>query len=107
MWSTFLPIILIFIVFYFMIIVPGRRRERQQREMLFNSLKKDDRVVTSSGIIGIVANINEKDDEVVLKVDESSNVRLRMLRSAIVRIMTPREGASESSTAVKAGAPPS
>src|SRR5262245_10072447 len=75
MWSTFLPIILIFVVFYFMIIMPARKRERAQREMLEKNLKKNDEVLTSAGIIGIVANI--LDDTVILKVDESSNTRLK------------------------------
>src|SRR5262245_32508376 len=108
-WASFMPLILIMLAFVFLIVMPARRRERMQREMLFNNLKKNDEVLTSSGIIGIVANI--KDHEVTLKVDESSNVRLRVLRSSIVQIL-PKEGAKEggagakTDTAIKAGEPP-
>lgn len=98
-----LPLILIIGVFYFLVILPARRREKAQRDMLFNNLKKNDEVLTSAGIIGTVANI--KDDEVTLKVDESANVRLRVLKSSIVKIISPREP-DTSSDAVKAGAPP-
>jgi preprotein translocase subunit YajC len=107
-WTSFMPLILIMVAFVFLIILPARRRERQQRETLYNALKKNDEVLTSSGIIGIVANI--KDNEVTLKVDESSNVRLRVLRSSIVQIL-PKEGAKEggkeasNSTDIRAGAP--
>jgi preprotein translocase subunit YajC len=89
----------------FLIVLPARRKERQQRELLFNTLKKNDEVLTSGGIIGTVANI--KDDEVTLKVDESSNVRIRILRNSIIRILTPKDQGSPAGTdAVKAGSPP-
>jgi preprotein translocase subunit YajC len=101
---SLLPLILIIGVFYFLVILPARRREKAQRDTLFNSLKKNDKVLTSAGIIGTVGDI--KDDEVTLKVDESSNVRLRVLKSSIVKIMSPKEPADANSEAVKAGAPP-
>src|SRR5881296_3681717 len=77
-WNMFVPMLLILLAFVFLIVMPARRRERAQRQALFGALKKNDEVVTNSGIIGIVANI--KDNEVTLKVDESSNVRLRVLK---------------------------
>jgi preprotein translocase subunit YajC len=95
--AMFVPLILIFVVFYFLIIMPARRQERRQREELFSKLKKNDEVVTSAGIIGIVANIKEPGDEVTLKVDESSNVRLRVLKSSIVRILNSEKSAKEAS----------
>jgi preprotein translocase subunit YajC len=79
----------IFVAFYFIIIMPMKRREKKERDDLFSKLKKNDEVLTASGIIGIVAMV--KDDEVVLKVDESSNVRLRVLKSSIARILNPKE----------------
>jgi preprotein translocase subunit YajC len=71
------------------VLLPARRREKQQRELIYGTLKKNDEVLTSAGLIGTVANI--KDDEVTLKVDESANVRLRILRSSIIKILTPKE----------------
>lgn len=83
-------------IFIFMVVLPGRRRERQQRELLYNTLKKNDKVLTSAGIIGIVADL--KDEEAILKIDESANVRLRVLRSTIVRIITPKEPGTDAPT---------
>jgi preprotein translocase subunit YajC len=97
---------LMMLAFYFLLIRPQRRREREQREMLFKTLKKNDEVLTSGGIIGIVANIKD-DNEVTLKLDESSNVRIRILRNSIIRILTPKDQGSPAATdAVKAGPPP-
>jgi preprotein translocase subunit YajC len=86
--TSMLPIIIIFALFFFLIVLPGQRREKKQRAELLTKLKKNDEVVTSGGIIGVVANIKEGTDEVTLKSDET---RLRVLRSSIVRILT-KEG---------------
>ncbi|HYV35932.1 MAG TPA: preprotein translocase subunit YajC [Gemmataceae bacterium] len=99
----------VFALAYLFLIRPMKQREKRERETLFTSLKKNDEVLTASGIIGIIANI--KDDEIVLKVDESSNVRLRVLKSTVVRIMNPKEPAKDAAAApagdnVKAGSPP-
>lgn len=95
-WSPLLMMGAIFALFFFMVILPARRRERLQRETLATSLKKNDKVLTSAGIIGIVADL--KDDEAILKIDESANVRMRILRSTIVRILTPKEPGTEAPT---------
>ena len=63
----------------------GPALSHKEKEDLFTKLKKNDEVLTAAGIIGIVAMIKDN-DEVVLKVDESSNVRLRVTRSSITRV---------------------
>jgi preprotein translocase subunit YajC len=91
-----LPVILIiFGLFWLLMIRPNMKRQERERQTLLSALKKNDKVVTSSGIIGIVASIKDKEDEVTLKVDESSNVRLRMTKSSIVRILGADEAGKE------------
>ena len=85
------PLVVIFILFYFFMIRAPMKRQEQERKNLFAGLKKNDRVVTSGGIIGIIASIKENEDEVTLKVDESSNVRLRVLKSSIQRVLSGDE----------------
>src|SRR5262245_50052498 len=80
-----LPMIAIFVLFWLLILRPQQKRQQMERLNLLASMKKNDRVLTSGGLIGIVALINDKEDEVVLKVDESSNVRLRVLKSSIIK----------------------
>jgi preprotein translocase subunit YajC len=84
LWSLLLPPFVIIALFFFLIILPAQRREKKQREALNSALKKNDEVVTSAGIIGVVQNIKPDEDEVTLKVDD--NVRIRVLKSSIVRI---------------------
>src|SRR5947208_624932 len=89
------PLLLILPLAYFLLIRPMKRQE-QERKALIAGMKKNDKVITSGGLIGIVAAIKDKEDEVTLKVDESSNVRLRVLKSSIVRIVHPEEVGKES-----------
>ena len=48
---------------------------------MLGSLSKGDRVVTSSGIIGTVVGINDKDNIVVLKVGDDT--KIEFLKSSI------------------------
>jgi preprotein translocase subunit YajC len=89
-----LPMVAIAFLFYFLMIRPMRKQE-QERQTLLSSLKKNDRVVTSGGLIGTVASIKEKEDEVTLKVDESGNVRLRVTKGSIVRVLGGEESSKE------------
>ncbi|MEK6561206.1 MAG: preprotein translocase subunit YajC, partial [Nitrospirota bacterium] len=72
LWS-FLPIILIFPIFYFLVIMPQQKTRKKHQAMIEN-LKSGDRVVTSSGIIGTLVNVDK--DAIVLQV--APNVKIRM-----------------------------
>jgi len=61
------------------------RKQKKQREQMLGSLKRNDKVLTSSGIIGTVADLT--DHEMVLRVDEASNTRIRFARSAVQQIL--------------------
>ena len=64
----YVPIIAIF---YFLIIRPQRQQQKKIKEML-NNLKKNDEVITTSGIHGTVAIVKEK--TVVVRVDEGCRI---------------------------------
>lgn len=74
-------LLLIFLVVMVGMTIFSQRREKKKRQALIESIGKNDRVVTIGGIIGTVVEI--KENEVVLKVDESSNTRMRFSKSAI------------------------
>lgn len=71
-----------------MLIMLFRSNSRQKREQqnALAGLKKNDKVVTAGGILGVVVAIKDNEDEVTLRVDDTSNTRIRVLRSSIVRI---------------------
>jgi len=100
-----LPMILVGmgVLFWLMVLRPAQRQEQQRRKNLA-ALKKNDDVVTSAGILGTVVSIKEKtpgavsdEDEVVLRIED--NGRLRILRSAIVRIRSGDTPESDKKTA--------
>ena len=89
-WQLIIMMALIFGVFYLIVWRPQskkRKEEQRQREDMLKNLKKNDHVVTIGGIHGIVSSVSES--EVVLKVDESRDVRIRMARDAINKVVGP------------------
>jgi preprotein translocase subunit YajC len=92
-WFTYLPLAFIFVIFYFLMIAPMRKQARQQAELLGN-LKKNDKIVTSSGIIGWVVQVG--DGDVVLKVDKNNaNFRITVLKSTISQVLVDTDAAKE------------
>jgi len=95
---SFIPFIAIGVLFYLMLIRPERKKRSEMNKMLEN-LKKNDHVVTIGGIYGVVVNLGPKAEEVTIRVDEGSNTRIRVLRSAISRVLTNDDGTDEKSSA--------
>ena len=91
MW---LPLVAIFALFYFLILRPQNRERAKMKNMLGN-LQKNDRIVTIGGIYGTVVNIQKDSEAVTIKVDENSNTKLRVLRSAISRVVTGDDAADK------------
>lgn len=61
------------------------RKEKKRRAELMASLKKQDKVLMSGGIVGIVTDIT--DDEIVIRSEEA---RLRFTRAAVQTILSSR-----------------
>lgn len=72
-WMSFVPIVLMIVIFYFLLIRPQQKKEKQRLAMI-NSLKNGDKIVTASGIYGVVAGI--KDDIITVKIASSTNVEI-------------------------------
>lgn len=79
--GSFLPIILILPIFYFLVIMP-QQKTRKKHQTMMDSLKKGEKVVTTSGIIGTIVSVDK--ETVVLLV--SPEVKLRMMKNAIADI---------------------
>ena len=55
-YGTFIPMILIIVVFYFFMIRPQVKKQKEQK-LYVNELKKGDKVVTTSGMHGRIAEV--------------------------------------------------
>lgn len=73
--------IFIFLVFYIIVFLPQKKQEKGRRKML-NNLTKNDEVVTSGGIHGVIVNV--KDKTVILRVDD--NVKIEIEKNCIAYI---------------------
>ncbi len=70
----------------------GGRREKKRFEQMMASIKKNDQVRTSGGIIGSVVEV--KPDVVILKVDENSNTKITVARGKIEAVLKETTTAS-------------
>jgi len=84
--TILLPFLIIGMLFYFLILRPQRQEQSKRQDML-GEVKKNDRVVTIGGIYGVVTNVHKEADEITIKVDESTNTKLRMTLGSISRVL--------------------
>ena len=89
-----LPALLLgMLVFIFMSNRSSEKRKTRERDTMFARLAKNDRVLTVGGVIGTVHTV--KENEVVLKVDESTNTKMTFLKTAVQRIITDEKELGE------------
>jgi len=86
-----LPAILI--IMWILFASPHKKQEERLRKML-SSLEKNDKVMTVGGLIGTVHSIDKEQNEIVLKVDETNNTRIRFHLTAVSTVF-PKEGGSK------------
>ena len=80
--ANFIPIILIFVIMYFLLFRPQMKRQKEQARLI-SALKTGDRVVTASGIHGMISNVKER--TVIVKV--ADNVKIEMEKSAVTNVI--------------------
>jgi preprotein translocase subunit YajC len=91
MLIQFLPIILIFVIMYFLILRPQRMKARAHQEMVAN-LRRGDTVVTTSGLIGKVAKVDDGE----LQVEIADGVRVKVVRGMVAEVRAKGEPVKES-----------
>ena len=69
---SFLPMIAIIAIFYFLMIRPQQKQAKKLKEMR-STLQRDDKVITSGGIHGIITNI-KSDDVVTVKIADAVKI---------------------------------
>jgi len=79
--NPLLLIMLAFLVLLFFWTSRSRKKQEAKRHAMLAGIKKGDKVTSIGGIIGTV--MEAREDEVVVKVDETNNVRMHFARWAI------------------------
>lgn len=71
------------LIFWLMAILP-ERKARKKRQALIDAVRKNDKVLTTSGMYATIAAVN--DGELVIKFDDGPT-RVRVLKSAIASVL--------------------
>lgn len=83
-FTSFVPLILIFVIFYFLIVRPQTKKMKDQ-QLMINNLKIGNKVVTSGGIIGVVKDVLEKENQ--LEVEIADGVRIKILKNYVTDLV--------------------
>jgi preprotein translocase subunit YajC len=84
MLIQFLPLIALVVLFYFLMIRPQQRRMKLHQEML-GSIKRGDNVVLSSGVLGKVVRVEDKEVGVEIATGVTVKVRKSMISEVTSR----------------------
>jgi preprotein translocase subunit YajC len=86
-----LNLILMSMILFFLLVVRPQRNDMKKMQQKLAALKKNDRVVTSGGIHGVVIQANSGEPTVVVRIDENSGARITINRDAIAKVLTDSE----------------
>jgi preprotein translocase subunit YajC len=90
MFTSFIPLILIFVIFYFFLIRPQQKKAKEHKALVEN-LRRGDQVLTQGGIFGKVTKVKEGEEDIELEI--AANVKVRVLRTAIGTVISKTEPA--------------
>lgn len=76
--ETVFPFLIIFVIFFFLVIRPQAKKAKDHSGFVAN-IKKGDKILTSSGILGTIEGVTEK----YVDVSIAQGVRIKMLKSQI------------------------
>ena len=79
------------VVFIFLSSRSQKKRDQRAKDDMYSRMARNDRVLTIGGIIGTVMSV--KDNEVVLKVDETTNTKMTFLKTSVQRILADEQTA--------------
>jgi preprotein translocase subunit YajC len=82
------PILLMVVLFYFMLIRPQQKRAKEHQTMLSN-LKRGDNVVLSSGMLGKIVRVEDKE----VGVEIAQGVTVKVVKGMISEVRTKGEPA--------------
>lgn len=91
-WTTMVPFMIMALVVYLFILRPQRVKESERQNMLAG-IKKNDKVITTGGIHGIVLNV--KETELLLLIDKNKDVKVKIERDSIMSVMHKGEKGEE------------
>ena len=87
--SSLIPMVVMLavfgLVFYFMLIRPQANQEKKQKALLA-SLEIGDSVVTTAGFYGVIIDMVEGQDIIIVEFGNNKNCRIPMKKSSVVEV---------------------
>ena len=99
-FGAVMMIFVFLIAMFFLFVLPSKSRDKQAQKLI-DSIKINDKVLTYGGVIGEVYSINKEQGEIVLRVDDANNVKMRFALSSVYFVYN-KEAAKEAEKAEKA-----
>ena len=79
------------LLFFFIVIWPQQRQSKTQQmahDKALAGMKKNDRVITSGGIHGVIVQANADEPIITIRIDENSGARMTVNRDAVAKVFT-------------------
>lgn len=87
-FSSLVPLMLIFAIVYFLMIRPEMKKNKDRQKMI-NELKKGEKVITNSGILGKVKEIHKNENLIELEISEG--VIVQVLKSYVIDVVEEKK----------------
>ena len=86
MLGGFMPLVLIFVFFYLFLLRPQQKKAKEHQQLL-NSLKRDDKIITSGGIYGTVVSVKEN----IVEVKIANGVNVQLAKASISTVIATQD----------------
>ncbi len=88
--ASFMPLIILLVIFYFLLIRPQQKRAKEHKAMV-GSLKQGNRIVTTGGIHGTIASL----DETTITVEIAEKVKMKISRGNVAIVLQDTSSTSK------------
>lgn len=84
--------------FIYLVMIRPQKKEQTRITQMLSTLEVGDSVLTTSGFYGVVIDVSEDDDTIIVEFGSNKNCRIPMKKDAIAQIEKP-EGSSNAASA--------
>ncbi len=74
--------------FLWFIMIRPQQREQRRRQEMWDGIKIYDKVITNGGVHGVVTQITPEEETLILRVDDSANVKIKLEISCVALVET-------------------
>jgi len=80
--------------FIYLIMIRPQKKEQNRITQMLSTLEVGDSVLTTSGFYGVVIDVSDEDDTIIVEFGSNKNCRIPMKKDAIAQIEKPESAAA-------------